>query len=176
MGRRRFALFTMWPCGWLLSACGGPTADSLADGGLYSPTTADPEHDTGVQEAGVPDSDTTDRATKDPPASDTLASDTTPITGLTIGAWTWVPFPRALCRDGSSTGIGVNLGNSDHLMIFVEGGGACFNLATCNGNPSSFRWCRRDFDPLTTSRSEVIGYTRGTDDLMPKRGAALPTR
>jgi hypothetical protein len=36
-------------------------------------------------------------------------------------------------------GIGVNLGTkSDKLMIFLEGGGACFNPITCQTNPSKF--------------------------------------
>src|SRR5262249_5830997 len=43
------------------------------------------------------------------------------------GKWTWVPFADAKCRDGSSTGIGVNLNRSStKVMIFLEGGGACF--------------------------------------------------
>jgi len=61
------------------------------------------------------------------------------ITGLHANQWTWVPFADAKCRDGSSTGIAINLGsNSDKLMIFLQGGGACFNATTCTGNPSSF--------------------------------------
>jgi hypothetical protein len=62
-----------------------------------------------------------------------------PIAGLSQNKWTWVPIDGAKCRDGSSTGIGVNLGSaSDKLMIFLEGGGACFNDVTCLTNPSSF--------------------------------------
>jgi hypothetical protein len=62
-----------------------------------------------------------------------------PITGLSQNTWTWVPIDGAKCRDGSATGIGVNLGSaSDKLMIFLEGGGACFNDVTCATNPTSF--------------------------------------
>lgn len=61
------------------------------------------------------------------------------ITDLPREQWTWVPFPQSRCRDGSSTGIGVNLEpGSDGLLIFLEGGGACFNATTCAGNPSRF--------------------------------------
>ena len=43
------------------------------------------------------------------------------------------------CRDGSSTGFGINPSNaSKKLMIFLEGGGACFNAVTCLVNPSAF--------------------------------------
>lgn len=48
------------------------------------------------------------------------------------GAWTWIDVPQALCRDGSSTGIGVRLHpDSDKLAIYFEGGGACFHAASC---------------------------------------------
>ncbi|MDC3959185.1 hypothetical protein KEG38_35350 [Polyangium jinanense] len=55
------------------------------------------------------------------------------------GQWTWVPVPEAKCRGGSSTGFGVRINpESTKLVIFLEGGGACFNGTTCNLNPSSF--------------------------------------
>ncbi len=61
------------------------------------------------------------------------------ITGLQTETWTWVPIPGAICRDGSATGIGVNLNPaSDKLMIFLEGGGACYDIVTCADNPSTF--------------------------------------
>lgn len=62
------------------------------------------------------------------------------------GTWTWVDFPGATCRDGSTTGIGVNLNSaSDEVMIYLEGGGACFNQTTCASNPSSYG--AGDFSP-----------------------------
>lgn len=63
-----------------------------------------------------------------------------PITGLPTGSWSWVDFPGAHCRDGTPTGIGVSPSpnGSDKLMIFLEGGGACFNATTCGSNPSHF--------------------------------------
>nr|WP_276604062.1 pectin acetylesterase-family hydrolase [Nannocystis pusilla] len=36
-----------------------------------------------------------------------------------------------MCRDGSTTGIGVRYGAGDDLVIYFEGGGACFNSDTC---------------------------------------------
>ncbi|MDI1450731.1 pectin acetylesterase-family hydrolase [Polyangium sp. 6x1] len=55
------------------------------------------------------------------------------------GKWTWVPVPEAKCRSGSSTGFGVRINpESTKLVIFFEGGGACFNGTTCNLNPSSY--------------------------------------
>ena len=43
------------------------------------------------------------------------------------------------CRNGSNTGIGVRLRpDSDNILIYLEGGGACFNAGTCLANPSFF--------------------------------------
>jgi hypothetical protein len=50
------------------------------------------------------------------------------------GVWTWVDVPEALCMDGSSTGFGINIQpGADRLMIFMEGGGACFDAPSCAG-------------------------------------------
>lgn len=46
--------------------------------------------------------------------------------------WTWVPFDDAFCADGSTTGIGVNLTDkSKDVVIFMMGGGACWDYLTC---------------------------------------------
>lgn len=46
--------------------------------------------------------------------------------------WTWVPVDGMQCADGSPTGIGVNLTDrSDRVMVFLQGGGACWDLNTC---------------------------------------------
>lgn len=46
--------------------------------------------------------------------------------------WTWVPFDDAFCANGSTTGIGVNLTDkSKNVIIFMMGGGACWNQLTC---------------------------------------------
>lgn len=61
---------------------------------------------------------------------------TPPVSGPPIntpdGQWTWVPVTGAVCRDGSPAGIGVRKhAGSKKLYIYLEGGGACFNGATC---------------------------------------------
>ncbi|MEM6289248.1 MAG: pectin acetylesterase-family hydrolase, partial [Bacteroidota bacterium] len=54
-----------------------------------------------------------------------------------LGAWTWIDVEGSVCRDGSATGIGVRLQDgADDLVIYLEGGGACFNGVTCATNPS----------------------------------------
>ena len=47
-------------------------------------------------------------------------------------SWTWVDFPEAKCRDGSSTGIGIRRHpGATKLVLYLEGGGACFHDASC---------------------------------------------
>jgi hypothetical protein len=49
-----------------------------------------------------------------------------------LETWTWVDFPDAVCGNGAATGLGVNpTSRSDDLLIYLEGGGACWNQLTC---------------------------------------------
>jgi len=71
-------------------------------------------------------------------AGGTIITDGDPIEAP-ANAWTWVDFPDAKCRDGSTTGIGVNLNpDSTEVAIFLMGGGACWTGLTCASNPSSY--------------------------------------
>lgn len=55
------------------------------------------------------------------------------------GKWSWIGVDGAKCRDGSATGFGIRTQTgADKLVIYLEGGGACFNGATCGINPGSF--------------------------------------
>lgn len=47
------------------------------------------------------------------------------------GTWTWVDFPESQCHDGSATGIGVNPGTSTNVVVYMNGGGACWDYQTC---------------------------------------------
>jgi hypothetical protein len=48
--------------------------------------------------------------------------------------WTWVDVPEAHCADGTSTGFSFSRSPADvrRLVIYLEGGGACFNERTCD--------------------------------------------
>jgi len=54
--------------------------------------------------------------------------------------WTFYPLPQTVCRRGEPTGIMVRTASAstDKLMITLQGGGACYNLASCAANPSRF--------------------------------------
>lgn len=46
--------------------------------------------------------------------------------------WTWVEFTNCFCMEGTTTGIGVDLDtNRSQLLIFLNGGGACWDYTTC---------------------------------------------
>jgi hypothetical protein len=45
--------------------------------------------------------------------------------------WSWVDFSNSTCDEGTPTGLGANLSDSKNLLIFFNGGGACWDAATC---------------------------------------------
>src|SRR5262249_29862487 len=52
--------------------------------------------------------------------------------------WTYTDFPDTKCRDGSPAGLAVSLNSaSTKVMIFLQGGGACFDSVTCGTNPTN---------------------------------------
>lgn len=60
-----------------------------------------------------------------------------PLTGADR-EWTYVEFPDTQCRDGSAAGLGVSLNSaSKKVMIYLEGGGACWDSGTCLINPAN---------------------------------------
>ena len=104
--------------GVITGAGGGPVAVSASSSGVVSATTS---ATVGSGGAG---------------GSAAACPSTPPIEGPGISApahqWTWIPIAGAVCRDGSPTGIGVRLNpGSTKLYVYLEGGGACFNAATC---------------------------------------------
>lgn len=49
-----------------------------------------------------------------------------------VETWTWAGFPNSACGNGAPTGVGVNVSTrSRDLLIFLMGGGACWDSLTC---------------------------------------------
>jgi hypothetical protein len=61
-----------------------------------------------------------------PPLGERFTAEEAPV-----GSWSWVPFPDALCGDGSTAGLGVNAGIGPDLVVYFDGGGACWDYVTC---------------------------------------------
>ncbi|MCA9657995.1 MAG: hypothetical protein KC486_06600, partial [Myxococcales bacterium] len=132
-----------------LTACGDDELGSgtESDGGSASAGT---DTDTGGTDTDAATGTDTDAATgtesdggTDSGGTDTdgepvIPYDGDPLPEADVGEWIWVDFPEARCRDGSSTGIGVRYGLENKLMIFFQGGGACFNTLSCQLNPQNY--------------------------------------
>jgi Pectinacetylesterase len=83
-----------------------------------------------------------------------------PDLGTPAGQWTYVPIDGTQCMDGSATGIGVNLGTSGDLVVYMEGGGACFNDSTCGSASHQDGWGPTDFE------ANITPYNIGIFDRM----------
>jgi Pectinacetylesterase len=61
----------------------------------------------------------------------------TPLTPPPPPGWTWYSVPDTSCRDGSEAGLFIRFTDSNRLLIFFEGGGACTSAGFCNFNPAN---------------------------------------
>ncbi len=113
-----------------LVACGADAGSSAA--GDERPSPLPPGHDGGAG-TGVTGGIT-------PPGGDSgpaCAPDPTFAPGRAIaapadGSWTFIDVPESKCMNGSPTGFGVSLSpSSTQVLVYFEGGGACFDLVTC---------------------------------------------
>jgi hypothetical protein len=104
---------------WMMSGC--------SDSG-NGPSESDGTGGAGGSDAGGTDAAFTDRAGKGGAMSD-----------APVLPWKPVPVPGTLCRDATTTGFAVNEHpTSRDLLIYLEGGGACFNDISCLQNRESW--------------------------------------
>lgn len=95
---------------WGLTACTSP------------PTFLRVERDPEPTESPTP--------TETPPAETPAPRGPPPLNGE-VGKWTWLDVPESKCANGEPTGLGVNIGTGSDLLIFLEGGGACWDELSC---------------------------------------------
>ncbi|MCP4674534.1 MAG: hypothetical protein GY854_03255 [Deltaproteobacteria bacterium] len=131
----------------------------------------------GTDSGGDTDSDT-DSDTDTDTDSDTDTGDIGPITPgeplpmpeTGIGKWVWYPFNGTKCRNGSGAGVSVRLSNtSDDLVIYMEGGGACFNSTTCLVNPASISLQMR-----TPTETGVLNFQNEDNPLKDLNAVYIP--
>lgn len=94
-----------------------------------------------------------------------------PALGTTPRQWDYVPVAGSTCIDGSPTGIGVNLGTSGDLVIYLEGGGACFNASTCGHIAHPSGWGPSNY--ATEIALYNVGLFDRIDDHNPLRDATF---
>lgn len=88
-------------------------------------TTEGSSHGSGEATGTTTADSTDDTTTGEPPWNGEPLPDGEP------GTWQWVDIEGTECIDGSPTGLGVRRGTGDGLVIYFEGGGGCFDAATC---------------------------------------------
>jgi hypothetical protein len=81
------------------------------------------------------------------------------------GVWTYTEFPDTQCRDGSPAGVAVNLGTSQELMIYLEGGGWCADEQTCAINPSK-----------ASDQIDLLGLTYASGGVFDREDSRNPVR
>jgi hypothetical protein len=92
-----------------------------------------------------------------------------PTLGTTPKQWQYVPIEGATCMNGTPTGLGINLGTSGDLVIYLEGGGACFNSGTCGSVAHPSGWGPDQFTLNIAPYN--IGIFDRLDDLNPMHDA-----
>lgn len=85
---------------------------------------------------------------------------TTAGSGETTLTWTTVGVPGSQCAKGAQASLGYARGAADQLVVFLQGGGACWNTGTCH--PSWVQW------------GPVCAYGAGTICLWDNPGGTKP--
>lgn len=89
------------------------------------------------------------------------------------GTWSFLPIAGMACADGSATGIGLNLAiePAGRLLIYLEGGGGCWDVATCRDPMRVGNANLSGFDAATFRQVMVTGASQYSPPLPPNHGA-----
>jgi hypothetical protein len=122
-------------CGTIASPNYGQPLDGGRDGATPPPWDGAQRYEAGAPfDAGLIAPPGDDAGSTAGDAGGTAQSPGLPFDVSADEQWTWVDVPGARCGNGSPTGIGVNFTpHSDQLLIFLEGGGACWDADSCWG-------------------------------------------
>src|SRR5690606_28623805 len=69
-----------------------------------------------------------------------------------IGTWEWTPVDGTRCMNDTPTGFAIN-GDpaSGKLLLYLEGGGACFNVLTCSSVAHQNGFDESEFEQMVAS-------------------------
>ncbi len=90
--------------------------------------TSDPAPTT-VAEDPVPTVATTEPVATEPPVPTSDVATTEPVPS--VGAWQAIDAPGCVCSDGSEFELWERPADPTKVVLFLEGGGACFSAETC---------------------------------------------
>ena len=124
--------FASFLLGALLSGCGAEVAESF-DHPTTEPNGA-PTEDPARSEVGNEPA-----ALQAPPRDVPPAGASAPPGGQPFGEWTYYEVDGAVCRDGSPAGYYIRRGSSKNLLLFLNGGGVCYDDFFCGINPPNVR-------------------------------------
>jgi len=133
-----------------LACSGGPSNTSQTGHDAGDAASHAKKEDAGAHDAAVHRDVNTIEAPPVPDAGSRDAAPAVPPLDASTGAWTWVDVPGSSCADGSPTGFAINPSPtpSDGLLIFLEGGGACWDGTSCWGPVSTAFYVATGYDQL----------------------------
>ncbi|HEY6037018.1 MAG TPA: pectin acetylesterase-family hydrolase, partial [Kofleriaceae bacterium] len=72
-----------------------------------------------------------------PGAADSSLAGDANVLDTTPNQWVWVPVAGTTCANGTPAGFGLNRSATPggDVFVYFEGGGACWDTATCTANP-----------------------------------------
>jgi hypothetical protein len=101
-----------------------------------------------------------------PPMLEPLTKENaTTLSPPALAGWDWYAIDGALCRDGSQAGLFTRVTDSDKLVVYIEGGGACSDKGFCNFNPPNVN------KVISGDGQIVLGSALGLADVRQQPGA-----
>lgn len=85
--------------------------------------------------------------------------------------WNWIDFPSTQCANGTPTGISINPHpGSTKALVFFQGGGLCWDVATCTGsNPQA-----SNLNGYTKQKMTIFTNGSGTLGIFDRTNAQNP--
>lgn len=122
-------------------SCGAPPVTPEADAGSTAMSDGGQvTFDAGQLDAGdSADAGDSSDAGGDDAGSDDAGADAGNDAGvITFEDWRFIPIAGSKCARGAQTGFGYAAGSPTELLLYLQGGGACWNTGTCQ--PSVQQW------------------------------------
>ena len=132
---------------------GSAAPATVVDDVTATPDTAAATADAATTTTVTATSTTSNSTTTTPTTTPTTTSTTSDSTTVAPAADAWVPFQLddCECSDGSDVTFFQHDGDPTHVVLYFEGGGACFSLQTCDpsGQPTYTLTSTGSVDGLT---------------------------